>query len=117
MQQSAAVLFALEGSRALGERLAAWLEWPLSQHEERAFEDGEHNSPLTKSSYPEKDTSYGMTNEEWHTACGTVDRANRLRQRAAKETLKNSVSPILDLRKSKAYIAPSVHFPIFSVSP
>ena len=25
-----------------------------------------------------------MTNEEWHTACGTVDRANRLRQRAVK---------------------------------
>jgi len=43
-----------------------------------------HNSPLTKSSYPEKDTSYGMTNEEWHTACGTVDRANRLRQRAVR---------------------------------
>ena len=44
MQQSAAVLFALEGSRALGERLAAWLEWPLSRHEERAFEDGEHKT-------------------------------------------------------------------------
>src|SRR6476660_8262472 len=44
MQQSAAVLFALEGSRALGERLAEWLEWPLSRHEERAFEDGEHKT-------------------------------------------------------------------------
>jgi len=26
-----------------------------------------------------------MTNEDWHTACGTADRANRLRQRAAKQ--------------------------------
>ena len=34
----------------------------------------------------------------------------------SKETLKNSVSPILDLGKSKTYIASSVHFPIFSVS-
>src|SRR3954469_9970430 len=42
------------------------------------------NSPLTKSSHLEKDTSYGMTNEDWHTACGTFDRANRLRQRAVK---------------------------------
>src|SRR5215203_2465982 len=32
-----------------------------------------------------------------------------------RETLKNSVSSILDLGKSKTYIAPSVHFPIFSV--
>jgi len=37
--------------------------------------------------------------------------------RSAKETLKNSVSSILDLGKSKTYIASSVHFPIFSVSP
>src|SRR6188474_2529128 len=44
MQQSAALLFALEGSLALGEPLAAWLEWPLSRHEERAFEDGEHKT-------------------------------------------------------------------------
>ena len=42
------------------------------------------NSPLTKSSHPEKDTSYRTTNEDWHTACGTADLANRLRQRAAK---------------------------------
>ena len=42
MQQSAALLFALEGSRAYGERVAARLEWPLSAHEERSFEDGEH---------------------------------------------------------------------------
>ena len=33
-----------------------------------------------------------------------------------KETLKNSASSILDLGKSKTYIAPSVYFPIFSVS-
>src|SRR3954471_9169440 len=38
----------------------------------------EHNSPLTKSSHPAKDTSYGMTNEKSHTTCGTSDRANRL---------------------------------------
>lgn len=42
MEQSAAVLFALEGSRAYGERVASRLEWPLSAHEERSFEDGEH---------------------------------------------------------------------------
>jgi ribose-phosphate pyrophosphokinase len=42
MQQSAALLFALEDSRAYGERVASRLEWPLSAHEERSFEDGEH---------------------------------------------------------------------------
>jgi ribose-phosphate pyrophosphokinase len=42
MQQSAALLFAPEGSHAYGERVAARLEWPLSAHEERSFEDGEH---------------------------------------------------------------------------
>lgn len=42
MEQSAALLFALEDSRAYGERVAARLEWPLSAHEERDFEDGEH---------------------------------------------------------------------------
>ena len=42
MEQSGAVLFALEGSTAYGERVAARLEWPLSAHEERSFEDGEH---------------------------------------------------------------------------
>jgi ribose-phosphate pyrophosphokinase len=42
MEQSAAMLFAIEGSRPYGERLAARLEWPLSAHEERPFEDGEH---------------------------------------------------------------------------
>ena len=35
-------LFALHGSRALGERIAERLEIPLSRHEEREFEDGEH---------------------------------------------------------------------------
>jgi hypothetical protein len=40
-------------------------------------------SPLTKSSRPEKGTSYSTTNKGWHTACGMVDRADRLRQRAA----------------------------------
>ncbi len=42
MHQSNALLFALEGSRAYGERVAQRLEWPLSAHEERSFEDGEH---------------------------------------------------------------------------
>jgi ribose-phosphate pyrophosphokinase len=42
MQQSSALLFALEGSCAYGERVAGRLEWPLSAHEERSFEDGEH---------------------------------------------------------------------------
>jgi ribose-phosphate pyrophosphokinase len=44
MQQSTALLFALEGSRAYGERVASRLEWPLSAHEERPFEDREHKS-------------------------------------------------------------------------
>jgi ribose-phosphate pyrophosphokinase len=44
MEQSAALLFALETSRAYGERVASCLEWPLSAHEERAFEDGEHKA-------------------------------------------------------------------------
>ncbi|MGE5271218.1 MAG: ribose-phosphate diphosphokinase [Thiohalocapsa sp.] len=42
MEQAAALLFALERSRPYGERVAARLEWPLSPHEERSFEDGEH---------------------------------------------------------------------------
>jgi len=42
MEQSGALLFALEGSRGYGERVASRLEWPLSAHEEREFEDGEH---------------------------------------------------------------------------
>jgi len=42
MEQSTGLLFAVEGSRAYGERVASRLEWPLSRHEERAFEDGEH---------------------------------------------------------------------------
>lgn len=42
MEQSAGLLFALQGSRDYGERLASRLEWPLSAHEERNFEDGEH---------------------------------------------------------------------------
>ena len=42
MEQSAGLLFALETSRKYGERVALRLEWPLSAHEEREFEDGEH---------------------------------------------------------------------------
>jgi len=37
-------LFALEASRAFGERVAARLNWPLAEHEEREFEDGEHKA-------------------------------------------------------------------------
>lgn len=44
MEQSAGLLFALEGSRPYGEHVAARLEWPLSAHEERSFEDGEHKT-------------------------------------------------------------------------
>lgn len=42
MEQSAGLLFALEATRDYGQRLASRLEWPLSAHEEREFEDGEH---------------------------------------------------------------------------
>lgn len=37
-------LFALEGSRAFGEQVARHLGLPLSAHEEREFEDGEHKA-------------------------------------------------------------------------
>ncbi len=37
-------LFALDGSHSFGEKVAAVLDLPLSAHEERAFEDGEHKS-------------------------------------------------------------------------
>ena len=41
-------IFALEGSRAFGERVAAALGETLAPHEEREFEDGEHKTrPLT----------------------------------------------------------------------
>lgn len=36
--------FGLQGSRDLAERVAARLEVPLAQHEERNFEDGEHKA-------------------------------------------------------------------------
>lgn len=42
------MLFALESSRELGERVARHLDIALSPHEEREFEDGEHKTrPLT----------------------------------------------------------------------
>lgn len=41
-RQQDPMLFALEGSRALGERIAARLGVALARHEERFFEDGEH---------------------------------------------------------------------------
>jgi ribose-phosphate pyrophosphokinase len=37
-------LFALDGSRPFGERIAARLAIPLAPHEERGFEDGEHKA-------------------------------------------------------------------------
>lgn len=37
-------LFALEATRPLGERIAAHLGAPLTEHEEREFEDGEHKA-------------------------------------------------------------------------
>jgi len=42
MEQSAALLFASEGSRDYGAHVAARLEAPLIPHGEREFEDGEH---------------------------------------------------------------------------
>lgn len=41
-------LFALDASRQIGQRVADALELPLSEHEERSFEDGEHKArPLS----------------------------------------------------------------------
>lgn len=40
----APLLFALRSTRELGERVAACLGLPLSSHEEREFDDGEHKS-------------------------------------------------------------------------
>jgi len=43
------LIFALSASRAFGSSLATALALPLSEHEERAFEDGEHKSrPLVE---------------------------------------------------------------------
>ena len=38
------VLFSLNATRELGEGIARYLELPLSEHEERDFEDGEHKA-------------------------------------------------------------------------
>ena len=38
------VLFSLNATRELGERIARYLDLPLSAHEERDFEDGEHKA-------------------------------------------------------------------------
>lgn len=38
------LLFCLNGSRGLGEAVADMLGWPLSAHEEREFESGEHKA-------------------------------------------------------------------------
>ncbi|MGE0707519.1 MAG: ribose-phosphate diphosphokinase [Planctomycetota bacterium] len=42
--RAAPLLFALEGSRALGERVGACLGRPLAPHEEREFEYGQHKT-------------------------------------------------------------------------
>jgi ribose-phosphate pyrophosphokinase len=44
MTQEAPCLFALDASRAYGERVAAALGLALARHEEREFEDGEHKA-------------------------------------------------------------------------
>lgn len=40
--KGAPVLFSIDASPELGEGIARYLEVPLSEHEERDFEDGEH---------------------------------------------------------------------------
>lgn len=44
MDEHDVMLFALESSRDLGERISRSLEIPLSEHEERDFSDGEHKT-------------------------------------------------------------------------
>lgn len=44
MEESDPVIFALETSHGFGERVCRVLETPLSRHEERSFEDGEHKT-------------------------------------------------------------------------
>jgi ribose-phosphate pyrophosphokinase len=44
MMHQPLTLFALEGSRPFGERIATHLATPLALHEERNFEDGEHKA-------------------------------------------------------------------------
>ena len=49
MNHQSLALFALEGSRPFGERIARHLAIPLAPHEERSFEDGEHKArPLAE---------------------------------------------------------------------
>ncbi len=44
MARDELILFALQSSRALGEKVSGHLGVPLSEHEERNFEDGEHKT-------------------------------------------------------------------------
>jgi len=44
MERNKPLLFALESTRPFGERLSRALGIPLSEHEEREFEDGEHKT-------------------------------------------------------------------------
>jgi len=44
MTRNDLILFALESSRVLGEKVSAELGIPLGEHEERNFEDGEHKT-------------------------------------------------------------------------
>src|SRR4051794_35534535 len=81
---------------AVGYRVSECFLWSRDAGQARPTAQSISNSPLTKSSHPEKNTSYGMTNEDWHTACGTTDRANRLRQRAVKGcTVCTPVPPLM----------------------
>jgi len=48
LNQNDIILFALNATRTFGEQVAARLDLPLAEHEEREFEDGEHKTrPLT----------------------------------------------------------------------
>ena len=43
------LMFCLNDSRGLGQAVAEWLNWSLSAHEEREFENGEHKArPLVE---------------------------------------------------------------------
>src|ERR1035441_6418931 len=44
MHKADLVFFALNADRVYGERVSEFLNIPLSQHEEREFEDGEHKA-------------------------------------------------------------------------
>jgi ribose-phosphate pyrophosphokinase len=70
------MLFALQGSRPLGEEIARALGQSLAPHEERAFEDGEHKSrPLAD---PRGADAYVIHSLYGEPACGASDKLLRL---------------------------------------